>query len=116
MPFTYNGIGPHYYGKKNLQQRPGLCRQCGRTGNLQSYDTKLWFVVVFIPIIQLGRKHIIDSCPSCRRHYAADAHKWETSKQLETSGAMDQFPTNPTPDNPVAAHQQLLGFHQVAEA
>ncbi|MDB6056921.1 MAG: cellulose synthase subunit BcsC, partial [Verrucomicrobiales bacterium] len=116
MPFTYNGIGTHYYGKKNLQQRPGVCRQCGRAGNLQSYDTKLWFVVVFIPVIPLGRKHIIDSCPSCRRHYVADAHKWETSKQLETSGAMDKFRTNPTPENAVAAHQQLLGFHQIAEA
>lgn len=116
MPITYNGIGTHYYGKKNLQQRPGVCRQCGRAGNLQSYDTKLWFVIVFIPIIPLGRKHIIDSCPSCRRHYVADAHKWETARQLETSGAMDKFRNNPTPENGIAVHQQLLGFHQAAEA
>jgi tetratricopeptide (TPR) repeat protein len=116
MPITYNGIGTHYYGKKNLQQRSGVCRNCGRAGNLQSYDTKLWFVVLFIPIIPLGRKHIIDSCPSCRRHYVADAHKWETAKQLETSGSMDKFRSNPTPENAVATHQQLLAFHQVAEA
>jgi tetratricopeptide (TPR) repeat protein len=116
MPTTYNGIGTHYYGKANLQTRAGTCRSCGRNVQLQSYDTRLWFVIVFIPIIPLGRKHIIDSCPVCRRHYVSDLEKWETARQLETSGAMDKFRSDPTPENAIAAHQQLLGFNQVNEA
>ena len=116
MPFTINGVGTRYCGKKNLQQRAGVCRSCGRQVNLASYDTRLWFVVVFIPVIPLGRKHIIDACPACRRHFVAEHEKWETAKQLETSGALEKFRSDPTPDNAIAAHQQLIGFHQMAEA
>ena len=116
MPTTYNGIGTHYYGKANLQTRAGTCRSCGRAVQLQSYDARLWFVIAFIPIIPLGRKRISDYCPACRRHYAADLEKWETARQLETSGAMDKFRSDPTPENAIAAHQQLLGFNQVNEA
>ena len=116
MPTTYNGIGTHYYGKKNLQKRPGACRSCGRTVELASYDTRLWFVVVFIPLIPLGRKRILDFCPSCKRHYVSDLEKWETARQLEVSGALEKFRSNPTPEGAIAVHQQMLGFHQVAEA
>ena len=116
MPATYNGIGTHYYGKKNVQTRPGKCRSCGRDAQLQSYDTRLWFVILFIPIIPLGRKRILDYCPHCRRHYVSDLEKWETARQLEVSGAMEQFRSNPTPEGAIAAHQQMLGFHQITEA
>lgn len=116
MPTTYNGIGTHYYGKRNVQKRPGACRSCGRTVQLESYDTRLWFVVFFIPVIPLGRKHIIDACPACRRHYVSDLQKWETARRLEVSEAMDKYRSNPTPENAIAAHQHMLSFHQVPEA
>jgi len=116
MPVTVNGIGTHYYGKKNLETRPGVCRQCGKGVNLCSYDTRLWFVIVFIPIIPLGRKRILDQCPACRRHFVLDLHKWETTKQLEISGALEQFRSNPTPEAAIAVHQQLINFHQMAQA
>jgi tetratricopeptide (TPR) repeat protein len=116
MPATYNGIGTHYYGKKNLESRPGVCPFCGRGVELLSYDTRLWFVVLFLPVIPLGRKRIIDYCPSCRRHYVVAADKWETAKQLEISGALEKFRSNPTPEAAIEAHQQLLTFHQSAQA
>jgi tetratricopeptide (TPR) repeat protein len=116
MPYTINGIGTRYYGKQNLQQRPGVCRSCGRQATLASYDTRLWFVVFFVPLIPLGRKHIIDACPVCRRHFVTPLEKWEMAKQLETSGALEKFRSDPTPDNAIQAHQQLIGFHQIAEA
>jgi len=56
MPVTYNGIGTHYYGKKNLEKRPGPCPHCNRAVELTSYDTRLWFVIFFIPVFPLGRK------------------------------------------------------------
>jgi len=114
MPSTVNGIGTHYYGKKNIQKRTSACHSCGRTVELVSYDTRLWFVVFFIPIFPL--KRILDYCPACTRHYAVEADKWETAKQLEVSGAQEKFRTEPTADNAIAAHQQLLHFHQVDEA
>ena len=116
MPTTYNGIGTHYYGKKNLQKRRGTCRSCGRQVELSSYDTRLWFVVLFVPFIPLGRKRILEACPSCRRHFVSDLDKWETARQLEVSGAMEKFRSNPTPEAAIAVHQQMLGFHQISEA
>lgn len=116
MPTTYNGIGTHYYGKKNQQKRQGTCRHCGRQVELTSHDTRLWFVVFFIPIIPLGRKRIIDQCPACTWHYAQPLGQWETARQLEISGALDKFRTNPTPDAAIEAHQMLVAFQQTAEA
>src|SRR5437879_1577427 len=116
MPTTYNGIGTHYYGKKNIEKRPGPCPHCNRQTELTSYDTRLWFVIFFIPVFPLGRKRIVDYCPACTRHYAVDAQKWETAKQLEISGAMDEHRANPKPENAIAVHQQLLKIHQTAQA
>ena len=56
MPSTVNGIGTWYYGKDNLVTRNDRCEFCGNYGELKSYDTTLYFVVVFIPLIPLGRK------------------------------------------------------------
>ena len=116
MPSTYNGIGTHYYGRKNLQKRPGSCPHCGRGVELTSYDTRLWFVVFLIPLIPLGRKRIVDYCPACTRHYAIDAAKWEAAKQVEVSGAIEKYRAHPTPEDAIALHQQLLNFHQLRQA
>jgi tetratricopeptide (TPR) repeat protein len=116
MPTTYNGIGTHYYGKKNQEARHATCQQCGCAAVLTSYDTRLWFVIFFIPVIPLGRKRIINQCPACTRHYVSDLRKWDTTKQLEISGALDKFRSNPTPEAAIEAHQALVTFHQTAEA
>lgn len=116
MPTTVNGIGTHYYGKRNVLTRPGTCPFCKHQVTLSSYDTRLWFVVVFIPLIPLARKRIIDSCPACRRHYVTNLQKWETTKQLEISGALEKYRTNPSAETAIDAHRQLTGFHQLEEA
>jgi tetratricopeptide (TPR) repeat protein len=116
MPTTVNGIGTHYYGRKNRQARSGVCRACGASGSLESYDTRLWFVIVYIPVIPLGRKRIIDQCPVCQRHWAADQDKWEMSKQLNVSGAMERYRAEPSPEAALDVHGQLLVFHLNEEA
>ncbi len=116
MPSTINGVGTRYYGKRNVLTRPGTCPFCKRQVNLSSYDTRLWFVVVFIPVIPLARKRIIDSCPACRRLYVTNLQKWETTKQLEISGALEKYRNNPSAETAIDAHRQLTGFHQLGEA
>ena len=116
MPTTYNGIGTHYYGKNNWAARTAQCRSCNRVGALESYDTRLWFVIVFIPIIPLGRKRIIDSCPSCRRHMAADAAKYEQARQLQVSGSLEQYRREASPETALVAHAQLLAFQEHEQA
>src|SRR5687768_9999755 len=108
MPMTVNGIGTHYYGKRNVTVRTAACAACHHVGQLESYDTRLWFVIFFIPILPLGRKRIIDDCPSCRRHFVASADTYEQARQLQTSGALERYQREPSPDAALAAHGQLL--------
>src|SRR5262249_1313394 len=77
-----------------------------------SYDTRLWFVIIFIPIIPLGRKRIIDRCPACTRHIAADADAYEQARQLQTSGSMEQYRREPSADTALEAHGQRHAFHE----
>ena len=116
MPTTYNGIGTHYYGKKNVTTREAVCRHCHRTAKLKSYETRLWFVVVFVPIIPLGRRRIGDFCPLCTYHTAMPAHEWEIGRQVGTSSAIDQFRTDPSEESALAVHAQLIGFQQFDQA
>jgi len=45
-----------------------------------------------------------------------DLEKWEAAKQLNVSGALQEFRQNPTPENGLNTHQQLIQFHQYEEA
>jgi tetratricopeptide (TPR) repeat protein len=116
MPTAVNGIGTHYYGKKNLDVRTAPCRFCRRVGGLRSYDTRLWFVVVFIPVIPLGRKRIIDECPSCTKHMVANAAAYEQARQLAVSASLEQFRSDPSSDAALQAHANLLAFHEHEQA
>ncbi|QEH32769.1 hypothetical protein OJF2_12500 [Aquisphaera giovannonii] len=116
MPTTVNGIGTHYYGKRNVSRRDAVCQSCKQYGTLASYYTRLWFVIVFIPVIPLGRKRIMDECPRCRRHFVADADKYEANKQLQVSGSMDEYRRSPSPENALLAHASLMGFREFEEA
>ena len=76
MPTTINGIGTSYYGKKNLEADLGTCEWCGHQGELLNYETGYYFVVLFIPLIPLGRKQILNYCPSCSRHRVMAVAEW----------------------------------------
>jgi hypothetical protein len=68
MPALYNGIGTWYHGKSNVFRDYGQCDSCGREVILSSYDTTLYFVVIFVPLIPLGKKRVIWQCPVCKKH------------------------------------------------
>src|SRR6478609_807617 len=108
MPTTINGIGTHYYGKKDRSTRTGVCGSCHRAGVLESYNTRLWFVWFFI--------RIIDKCPSCTRHMVVAADHYEQARQLQVSEGLDRFRRSPTPEAALGAHAQLLAFREVDQA
>ena len=91
MPSTVNGIGTWYWGKTNIITRNDRCEFCGQYQLLSSYDTTLYFVVFFLPVIPLGRKHIIDECPACRRHRVASLKKWEQTKTQSLMKALEEW-------------------------
>jgi tetratricopeptide (TPR) repeat protein len=116
MPSTVNGIGTHYYGKSNLETKGGICEFCHRGGELQSYDTRLWFVVVYIPFIPLGRKRILNYCPHCTRHRVLALAEWERLKRENITQAMAKFKAQPTSEAAIQLHATLLAFGQSGQA
>jgi len=116
MPSTVNGIGTHYYGKKEAVSRAGTCQHCGARVNLESYTTRLWFVIVFIPIIPLKRVRLLDYCPKCSRHWVTNPEQYEMSRQLAVSGAMDKYREQPSVEAAMVVHAQFLSFHMHSEA
>ena len=116
MPTTINGVGTHYYGKSNKTSRSGVCRACGANARLDSYDTRLWFVVLFIPIIPLGRKRITDQCSVCRRHWVSSQAAFETAKRESLVAAMERYEKQPSPEGALELHGSLLAFRQYDQA
>lgn len=117
MPTTINGIGTQYYGKKNPRVYDGICDACNRQVNLTDYETGYYFVVVFIPIIPLGRKQILGDCPVCRRHRVMPLGEWEKIREesLET-GLNDLAENMQDPTKAIELLQRMTVFNQMDEA
>ena len=116
MPSTINGIGTHYYGRKNLERFKGQCEFCKRVVELQNYETTLCACVIFIPVIPLGRKQILNYCPNCRRHRVASMAKWREVKNNTIDSGLAKLAESP--DDPAAVCRLLgtyMGFRQFAE-
>jgi len=106
MPTTINGIGTQYYGKKNSRSYQAVCDSCGFQGRMTDYETGYYFVLVYIPVIPLGKKQILGECPSCRRHRVMPLTQWEQLRETEIESAMDRLAE--APDEPMRA-LDLLG-------
>lgn len=97
MPTVHEGIGTWYWGKTNMRVHRGVCEHCHRTVDFRSYDTTKYFVIFFIPIFPLGRRHIIDQCPRCSRHRAIKLSLWEQGRSqalAEAAEALRREPNN----------------------
>jgi len=105
MPSTVNGIGTSYWGKAERVFRRGECEHCVELGDLASYDTTKYFVVVFVPLIPLGKLRIFDECPSCHRHGVMKLREWENLKKSEVEEAVALFRAQPSSSE--AGHRLL---------
>ena len=117
MPITVNGIGTSYYGKKNLTKSNAVCSACHRFTQLTSYETGHYFVVLYIPIIPLGRKQIIDDCPHCMRHRVVPLKQWREIKQNAIARSTDELARNVDDSKAAREHlASLTAFGERAEA
>jgi hypothetical protein len=98
MPTTYNGIGTTYFRHRNRTTRQATCEFCGQFTTLTSYDTRLVFSVFFIPIIPLGKKHILDQCGRCLRHRVMSEADWQTFRQ-KAGADVETFNAAATPSD-----------------
>ncbi len=117
MAYTFNGIGTTYYGKKNKETRHGICDKCGWSGNLLSYETIYWFVIVYIPIIPLGRKQILDFCPECSSHRRLPLKEWKEIKNNSINEALLAVKKNPNdPTTGLETLNTLIAFNEDIKA
>lgn len=117
MPSTVNGIGTTYFGKSNLQTQDGVCSSCNSRGKLASYETWHCICVLFIPLIPLGKKQILDYCPSCSRHRVLPFHEWVKIRDQAIEETANQYSASPEdPDAAIEVHATLAAFQKQDEA
>jgi tetratricopeptide (TPR) repeat protein len=117
MPSTINGIGTQYYGKRNVSREVGLCEFCGNHVQLETYETGYYFVVLFIPLIPLGRKQILDYCPSCTQHRMLPVEEWHAIKAQAIDSSTAKLSEKMDDADAAVEHlQTLTAFKQFDEA
>lgn len=108
MPTTINGVGTKYYGRRKVRSYTAECESCHRVQELSDYETTYFFVVLYIPIIPLGKKQIFADCPRCRRHRVMPLAEWQ--KVEEQSLAQGAKSLGENPDDPHTALELLRSF------
>jgi tetratricopeptide (TPR) repeat protein len=117
MLHTINGVGTHYYGKKNRERSAGVCENCHQHVELLSYETRTWFCVIFIPIIPLGKKQILDFCPQCTTHRAVPYHQWqEVKNDAIQESASELQGDQESPEAGLQMMHTLAAFKKINEA
>lgn len=117
MPTTYNGIGTKYYGNRNSTTHFGFCNQCKRELMLTDYETTLFFCVLYVPLIPISKKQIVNQCPACTYHYAVPLTEWKKKADEaveEVSQSLAQDTSDPA--KAMEMHATLSGFHRHEES
>ena len=117
LPSTINGIGTTYFGKRNLETESGVCEFCQNQTTLSTYETTYFFCFVFIPLIPLGKKQIIDDCGVCRRHRVLPVAEWQRVREEAIEASSTQLAEKMTDPKAAIEHlQTLTAFKQMDEA
>jgi tetratricopeptide (TPR) repeat protein len=91
--------GSRFYSRKNVKTRTGVCRHCGRTNKLQSFEGYRFGHLYFIPIIPLGREQAIEMCSSCERYLSVPVDKWKRAAEASISEATSAYNADRTVEN-----------------
>ncbi len=103
MPHTVNGFGTWYWGKTHVHSHLAACEHCGQYGRLISYDTRLYVTALYLPLIPLGKRKVVDECPACRKHRSTRLRKWNVEKRKALAEAHEAYER--APGDPQAATQ-----------
>lgn len=117
MPSSINGVGTRYFLKLNRQFEETQCPHCHNRVKLENYETWYCVCVLFVPVLPLGKKQILNFCPICTRHQVIKFSEWEKIRNEAISETSEEFAE--ARDNPEAAikmHGTLLAFQKAAEA
>jgi tetratricopeptide (TPR) repeat protein len=75
---------------------------------LSDYETTYFFVVLFVPLIPLGKKQVFADCPRCRRHRVMPLAEWQRIEEQSLSQGAKSLGENP--DDPHTALELLRSF------
>lgn len=117
MPTTVNGIGTHYYGRKDQSVVQGNCPFCNRFTKLSSYETREWFCFVFIPLIPLRKFRILNDCAVCSKHHRVPLVEFKSRLENEITplrAAAQRSPSDPAAW--IALVEALIGFQMYSQA
>src|SRR5581483_5019338 len=115
MPTVVNGIGTWYYGKRQVHRIKGTCAFCNHFTDLESYDTTLYFVVFFVPLVPLGQKRILESCSICQKHRVTSLKEWGSAKNRDIDTLLQKLEANPD-DRDTVQEAIALAVHYQDEA
>jgi tetratricopeptide (TPR) repeat protein len=110
MPHVINGIGTWNYGKERVHCIKATCEFCHSMGELSSYDTTLYFVFVFIPILPLKKNRVLNECPRCRRFRSLSVKEWDRAKKTAMNETLAKLAEKPN-DNEVLGAALLTACH-----
>ncbi|QDU80178.1 cellulose synthase subunit BcsC [Polystyrenella longa] len=113
MPFTINGVGTTYFGKKNKNEYQGKCEFCGQPSQIIDYDTLHSVCLLYIPIIPLGRKRVLGECNHCGQHRTLKLSEWEDSVESALTESMLRMKEKP--HDLAAAIELHQTFHQAGK-
>ena len=65
MSMTVHGFGVATYGRAGMRVTEGVCPRCRTRQRLLSYRGNQYIVFVYVPVLSLGRRYIIDECSRC---------------------------------------------------
>lgn len=117
MPFTFNGFGTRYSGRSNTTAFRGTCEFCGRNAEISSYDTRLWICAVYVPLVPLGRKRVLDMCSRCRRHRVMPLEEYRRLEDEAVREGESAYRVAPADADRALVHLgRLLAFHRNEEA
>lgn len=111
MPHVINGIGTWHWGKRNLHKETGTCEFCRAFGELKSYDTTLFFVVFFVPLIPLKQERVLRSCPRCRKFRVMKLKAWNAARQKDLLATVEALRTDSrNPENVARAIRTVVAY------
>ncbi|MBN1411783.1 MAG: zinc-ribbon domain-containing protein [Spirochaetales bacterium] len=102
-------IGTGFLHRENPAGRHGECQFCGRHEMISEFNANKWFFLFFIPVFPLGKRHVINYCPACRK-YMEIKIKHNPARQSENSdqvfSALKQ--NNDKPQQFIYLHNSLM--------
>lgn len=107
---VFYGVGSFF--KKNRDSVFGGCGNCDYYGRLLCYDATRCFWVYWVPLIPLGRKHVLGECPKCNSARMMPLKAWRKGRDEEVPAVIERLDASPTDREVVAEALSLsMAYH-----